>query len=248
MRYELMFPWQIRKAIDENWPVVLPTGVLEYHGEHCVTGVDTLVVVRAFDLLEKEMNIVILPPFYYGASSYAVAKPERNGSVHVDAEAILPFAKQLFQSLLRIGFKNIHLFLHHQSENFNAGMPTDLSLRLAARQTIFAFLEKERGEDWWGGASGMKDYYERHEAGDDPFSWISVHPFMSTEIQKKYPIDHAGKQEVSLMLAFCPEGVDMARHSKEQWYAETAQQASDEYGNAAKAEILASLKKMLSKK
>ena len=34
MRYEMMLPHQIRRAIDENWPVVLPLGVLEYHGEH----------------------------------------------------------------------------------------------------------------------------------------------------------------------------------------------------------------------
>ncbi len=32
MRFELMFPDQIRKAIKEHWPVVLPLGVLEYHG------------------------------------------------------------------------------------------------------------------------------------------------------------------------------------------------------------------------
>ena len=40
MRFELMFPDQIRKAIKERWPVVLPLGVLEYHGEHSVMGVD----------------------------------------------------------------------------------------------------------------------------------------------------------------------------------------------------------------
>ena len=42
MRYELMLPHQIRRAIAENWPVVLPLGVLEYHGEHMALGMDTL--------------------------------------------------------------------------------------------------------------------------------------------------------------------------------------------------------------
>ena len=46
MRYELMLPRQIRAAIDGNWPVVLPLGVLEYHGEHLPVGLDTLVVVK----------------------------------------------------------------------------------------------------------------------------------------------------------------------------------------------------------
>src|SRR5215472_2230943 len=103
MRYELMLPDQIRTAIDERWPVVLPLGVLEYHGEHMAVGMDTLAVIRILDRLEREMSLVILPPFYYGAASYAVEPPERNGTLHVDAEALLPFAKSLFQGLLRIG-------------------------------------------------------------------------------------------------------------------------------------------------
>ena len=73
MRYELMLPHQIRKAIEEHWPVVLPLGVLEYHGEHMGVGMDTLAVIKTLEIVEAEMNLVILPPFYYGASSYAVA-------------------------------------------------------------------------------------------------------------------------------------------------------------------------------
>ena len=76
LRFELMFPHQIRAAIAGNWPVVLPLGVLEYHGEHLAVGMDTLAAVKVLDILECETDLVILPPFYYGASSYAVAPPE----------------------------------------------------------------------------------------------------------------------------------------------------------------------------
>ena len=78
--------------------------------------------------------------FYYGAASYAVEPPERTGTLHVDAEALMPVAKAMFTGLLRIGFRNIHLVIHHQTENFAAGMPTDLAFKFAARQAIFAFL------------------------------------------------------------------------------------------------------------
>ncbi|NLE28433.1 MAG: creatininase family protein [Phycisphaerae bacterium] len=244
MRYELMFADQIRQAIKENWPVILPVGVLEYHSEHCVVGVDTLLIVRAVELLEKEMNLVQLPAFYYGAASYVVEPPAGNGSVHVDSQVIHPFARELFKSLLAIGFRNIHLFVHHQSENFAAGMPTDLAFRFAARQIIFEYLDKEKGAGWWGDNS-MKDYYSQHEAGTDPFSWIQVHPFMDAETQKKYPIDHANLQETSLMMAFCPEGVDMKKLSQKKWYCQQAHQANLEYGNAAKEMILASMRKRL---
>jgi creatinine amidohydrolase/Fe(II)-dependent formamide hydrolase-like protein len=146
MRYELMLPHQIRAAIDSHWPVVLPLGVLEYHGEHMAVGMDTLAVTGILEILEREANLVILPPFYYGAASYAVEPPERTGTLHVDAEALLPVAKAMFTGLLRIGFRNIHIVVHHQTENFTAGMPTDLAFKLAARQAIFGFLEAQRGE------------------------------------------------------------------------------------------------------
>ena len=158
MRYEMMLPHQIRAAIAANTPVVLPLGVLEYHGEHMAVGMDTLAVTCALDLLEKEAELVILPPFYYGAASYAVEPPEGTGSVQVDSTALHPFARELFNGLLRVGFRNIHAFIHHQTENFTTGMPTDLAFKFGARQAIFAFLEKTRGEGWWGNRD-MADYY-----------------------------------------------------------------------------------------
>jgi creatinine amidohydrolase len=245
MRYEMMFPDQLRRAIEESWPVVLPVGVLEYHASHCVLGVDTLLVVRALEILEREMDLVILPAFHYGAASYAVEPPEGKGSVQVGATALRAFAADLFRSLLRIGFRNIHAFVHHQSNEFASGMPTDLAFRLAARETIFGFLDETKGEGWWG-AEGMSDYYEQQTKAVDPFNWIRVHPLMCDEAQKRFPIDHAAKQETSLMMAFCPEGVDMGRFSPERWYCRDAKDASLEYGNGAKEIILDGMRKVLS--
>jgi creatinine amidohydrolase len=244
MHYEMMFPDQIREAIDKNTPVVMALGVLEYHGEHLSPGVDTLLVVRALDLLEKEMPLVILPPFYYGAGTYAVASPERNGGIHVDSEVLVQFARKLFYSLLRIGFRNIYVFIHHQSENFANGMPTDLSFKLAARQELFAFIESERGDGWWGDNSSS-NYYDEHASGSDPFNWIHICPFMSAEAQAQFPIDHAGEQETSLMMAFCPECVDMKRFNDIPWYSQGAKKASLDYGNRAKAITLRDMKKAM---
>lgn len=238
MRYELMLPQQIRAAIAGNWPVALPLGVLEYHGEHLGVGVDTLVVTRMLELVEARMDIVVLPPFYYGAASYAVEPPEGNGSIQVGGDRLFPLAEALFTSLLRVGFRNIHVFVHHQSENFAAGMPTDLAFKSAARQAIFAFLERTRGEGWWG-KSGMADYYDRHEAGEDPFNWIKAHPLMTPDIIAQYPFDHAGIGETSLMLALCPEGVEMGRLDASRWYTASAKEASVELGSKGRDLILA---------
>ncbi len=244
MRYELMLPHQLREAMEKNWPVILPLGVLEYHGEHLGLGMDTLAVIRILDRLEKEASIVILPPFYYGAASYAVESPEGKGSVHVDAETIAPFAKSLFRGLLRIGFRNIHGFIHHQSENFTAGMPTDLAFKFAGRQAIFEHIERERGEGWWGNKN-MADYYAQHATGSDPFNWIKIHPLMTKEIIAHYPFDHAGIGETSLMMALCPEAVDMKRLNSEEWYSQSAKDASKELGERGVDLILAHMRAVL---
>ena len=94
MRYETMLPHQIREAIERRWPVVLPLGVLEYHGEHMAVGMDTLAVVKILEILEAEMNLIILPPFYYGAASYAVSPPEGNGSLHGETDAFRNAGRQ----------------------------------------------------------------------------------------------------------------------------------------------------------
>lgn len=244
MRYELMLPHQIRMAIKERWPVVLPLGVLEYHGEHMAVGMDTLAVVKLLEILEREANLVVLPAFYYGASSYAVEPPEGNGSVQVNADRLFPFAQDLFRSLLRIGFRNIHFFIHHQTENFAAGMPTDLAFKFAARQAIFEFLERERGEGWWG-SDQMADYYAQQAAGDDPFNWIKGHPLMTKEIIERYPFDHAGLGETSLLMALCPEGVDLRKFSAEKWYSRSAAQASADFGGTARDLILSHMRQVL---
>lgn len=247
MRYELMLPHQIRAAIAANTPVVLPLGVLEYHGEHMAVGMDTLAVTRILDRLEREADLVILPPFFYGAASYVVEPPEGKGSVHVRAERLAPLAEDLFHGLLRVGFRNIHGIIHHQSENFMAGMPTDLAFKTAGRQAIFRFLEAERGEGWWG-RNEMRDYYASHEAGTDPFNWIRIHPLMSDEIIRAYPFDHAGIGETSLMLALAPEVVDRTRYADNTaWYTETAPEASAELGEKGVAMILERLRGLLTR-
>ena len=240
-----MLPHQIRRAIAENLPVVLPLGVLEYHGEHMAVGMDTLAVIRMLDLLETQMDLVILPPFHYGAASYAVEPPDGNGSVQVDAGRLAPFAEELFFGLLRVGFRNIHVFIHHQTENFSAGMPTDLAFRFAGRQAVVRFLERERGEGWWGNAK-MADYYALHGAGDNPFNWINVHPLMTQEIISHYPFDHAGLGETSLMMALCPEAVDMDRcGANKAWYTVTAKDASAETGRRGRDLILEHMRAVL---
>ncbi len=245
MRFEMMLPYQIKEEIAKNTPVVLPIGVMEYHGEHMAVGMDALAVTKTLDRLEDQMEVVILPTFSYGAASYAVAAPEGSGSLHVDAGVLAPLAEQIFTGLLRIGFRNIHGIVHHQTENFSSGMPTDLAFKIAAKQAIFKFLERSRGEAWWG-AQNMSDYYTKYQSGSDPFNWIKLHPLMDSDIIKNYIFDHAGEGETSLLMALAPEGVEMDRVSENNtWYTESASNSSREKGELVTRQIVKSLMERL---
>ena len=244
MHYEMMFPDQIRDAIDRRIPVVMVLGIVEYHADHLCVGTDSLLPQRALALLEKEFDMVIMPSIPYCAASYAVAKPERNGTIHVGAPALTAYGKDVFRSLLRIGFRNVHCFYAHQSENYIQGMPTDLAFKLAAREAIFEFLDQERGEGWWGDEKSA-DYYEKHHSGgENPFNWIQIHPYKLPCLQSKHPGDHAGISETSLMSVLCPEGVRPDAPRKH-WFTKPSEQASEEYGQLVLEDILTELRKLL---
>ena len=233
-------PHQLQEAIAANTPVVLPIGVLEYHGQHLPSGVDLLAVTEVLDRLGDA--IITLPPFAYGAASHAVAGPEGTGTLHIDAGAIQPMAEGLFTALLKAGFRNIHGVIHHQTEGFDQGMPTDLAFRLAGRNAIMRYLEATRGTGWWGDR-GMQDYYARQAEGADPFNWIQIHPLFPKGAA--FPFDHAGKGETALMQALASETVDMSRAGDgDHWYAEDAGEASAELGERGVQIALAHLRQV----
>lgn len=243
MQYLRMLPYQVRKAIADHVPVILPLGVIEYHAEHLPLGTDYFICQKAIDLLEeRHPEVVVLPPFYYGAASLAVAAPELNGTVHVDAEKLVPVAEEIFSGLLRVGFRNIHAFIAHQTEEFFQGMPTDLAFRLAARHLIFTYVEKTVGEGWWG-TDKFSDYYGN---ADNPFNWIRIHSLGNDpELRRLYPGDHAGKLETSEMMSIDPETVELDRIDGRLWYARAGREGNAEYGAAALAGAADWMEKLL---
>ncbi len=241
MQFARLRPHQLQAAIAANTPVVLPIGVLEYHGQHLPAGVDLLAVTEVLDRLGDA--IMTLPPFAYGAASHAVAGPEGTGTLHIDAGAILPLAEGLFGALLKAGFRNIRGVIHHQTEGFDQGMPTDLAFRLAGRNAIMRFLEATRGPGWWGD-QGMQDYYARQAEAADPFNWIRIHPLFPKSAA--FPFDHAGKGETALMQALAPDTVDMSRAGDGgHWYTGDAKEASADLGESGVQISLAHLRQVL---
>ena len=231
MKLKNMLPQQCEKAKSEKWPLFIPAGTVEYHGEHLPLGVDTLAVVKALDDVETRIECIVAPTVWYGPSSYAVAGPQK-GTIDVSTDRFESHVSDILFGLLENGYRKIFVVIHHQFE-MGQLMPEALAFKKAALTLIFKLLEEERGRGWWG-SEQMKTYYDNLEQDDNPFNWIQVVPLMSPEIQKEMGYDHAGKLETSLMLALDPDNVDMSLLEDDGlWFTEDAKNASVEHGRKA---------------
>ena len=224
-----MFYEQLEDAKNRKVPFVIPIGTIEYHAHHASCGTDTMVINGCLRELEKEKEIVICPPIWYGVASYAVCGP-RPGHIHVDEDAYFNYIYNILKSMVYGGIKNIYCVPHHQTENAGL-MPMTIACHKAAKRIAMEYMEDTMGKGWWG-SDAYASYYEDLGSEEDPFNFIKVIPLIGAEAQKKCGgFDHAGKWETSLMMGTYPENVDLSRCAKNtEWFAASAVEASEELG------------------
>lgn len=223
------FPKECDRVKENNIPLVIAGGTIEYHGPHCAFGCDTLVVEGLLNKLAEKKEIMIAPSICYSPSSYAVGD-DKSGTVHIEEKAFEDYVYYAFLSLLCAGYRNIYVVIHHQFEQ-ESEMPMTLCYRLAAKRATMQYLEKTLGQGWWGSES-YASYYEQLEGANNPFNWIKVIPTMSTEVQNATGYDHAGEFECSILLALYPDCVKLNRiDDKKHWFTESARKANTELGN-----------------
>lgn len=223
------FPREVKYVQDNNIPLVIAGGTVEYHGPHCAYGCDTLVVEGLINELAKRKEIMIAPTISYSPSSYAVGG-RKSGTVHVPERAFEDYVYYVFKSFLYAGFRNIYVVIHHQFEQ-ESEMPMTLCYRTAAKRATMEYLEETLGEGWWGSES-YSDYYEQLEGANNPFGWIKVIPTMTTEVQNATGYDHAGEFESSILMSLYPDCVKKERiDDVKHWFTESARKATTELGD-----------------
>lgn len=229
MQLTEMFYDQIVDAANRRVPFIIPIGTLEYHAHHLSCGTDTLVVTGCLRELEKEREIVICPPIWYGVASYAVCDA-RPGHVHVDEDAYTAYLYAIVKSMVAGGIRNLYLIPHHQTEE-QALMPMTIACHKAAKKVTMEYMEETYGKGWWG-SDAYANYYEALGSNDDPFSYVKVLPLVSAEAQHRCGgFDHAGKWETSLMLGTWPELVDLTRCGQNrEWFSQSAVEATPALG------------------
>ena len=235
---------EIQDAVDRKVPFIIPIGTMEYHARHASCGTDTLVITGCLRELEKEKEIVVCPPIWYGVASYAVCAPKPS-HFHVQEDAYVDYLSWILQSMIRAGQKNIYLVAHHQTEGAGL-MPMTIACHKAAKKVTMEYMEEKLGEGWWG-SDAYATYYEDMGSEDDPFSYIKVLPLIGADAQIKCGgFDHAGKWETSLLMGTYPELVDLSRCERNtEWFAESAKEASVETGKHMVACTLEWLRKVI---
>lgn len=243
MYLDKCFPREIENAKKNNTPVVIVGGTVEYHGPHCAYGCDTLVAQGLIEKLAEKKELIIAPAISYSPASYAVAD-EKSGTVHVEENAFEQYVYYVFMSLLQSGFRNIYVVIHHQFEQESL-MPMTLSYMKAAKRATMAYLEKTKGQGWWGSES-YNTYYENLDNQDNPFGWIKVIPTMSKEVQNATGYDHAGQYECSILMALYPEAVKLERLGDvEHWFTKSAANADVRLGQEMVDRSLAYLEQVI---
>ncbi len=218
MNLQHLLPHQLKQAIDEGWPLLVPAGCIEYHGPHLALGLDTILVEELLQRVAQRMretgqgSCVVAPPFWYGPTGYAVTGPDQ-GTVDVSTERFGRHAKDVLSSFWDIGFRWIIICVHHQQMDG----PEALAIRQAAAEVTFENTHAERGDAWWGQAP--------LPAGDHVFERIQVWPSVlpSAAEQGVVMADHAGYHETSLLMAARPNLVELDRLGMDApWYCTTS--------------------------
>lgn len=232
MNLQYLLPHQLKQALADGWPLLVPTGCIEYHGPHLALGLDTLLVEELLQRVARQVNCIVAPPFWYGPTGYAVTGPDQ-GTVDVSTERFGRHVKDVLSSFWEIGFRWIIVGVHHQQMDG----PEALAIRQAAAEVTFEKTLTERGPAWWGKAPlpSSDHVFERIQV------WPSVLP--AAAAQGVEMADHAGYYETSLLLAARPELVELERLGiGAPWYCTTsdskAHKASTEAGERMWAAVV----------
>jgi creatinine amidohydrolase len=201
MDFLKMRPEQVQDAVKRNLPVLIPAGVVEYHGPHLPVGTDFLIANAICEAVEKRVACVLMPPLTFGPTlSWAAGSTE--GEMDFEPEAFFIYAREMFRHILRIGFRRVYVLQHHQGSE---GLQV-LCLKRAAMEVVRELTAT------WGPAWGRLDpailpvpnIFEMIQiAAIDSFSH---YPHANSE---RVPVGHAGKGETQLVWAAYPETVRM---------------------------------------
>jgi len=109
-RFEYMFPNDFREMVEEYPVFIVPTGLLEWHGNHLPLGQDALKIYGiCLEVARKLGGGIVLPPNYWGLPGFSTYL----GTLTFSEEAMYPLFYEIFSQLKKAGAKVIALITGH---------------------------------------------------------------------------------------------------------------------------------------
>lgn len=216
-------PYQLRAAVEEGYPLLVPAGCVETHGPHMALGHDTIIVEEICARIAQRTGVVIAPAFDYGPTGYALGAPA-DGTIDPDYDAFGGYVKSILRNFCDMGFRKIYVIIMHQGMDG----PLALSFRKAAAELAFqGVLEQGFPRGWWADAK-LKDQVAAHALGR-----IHVQPMILPAASPPAGGDHAGYNETSFLLATRPELVEQERlDDTAPWYCRQNEERNSWTANA----------------
>jgi creatinine amidohydrolase len=196
-----MRPEQVRDAVARNVPVLIPAGVVEYHGPHLPIGTDFLIANAVCEEVERRCECVLAPPLSMGPTTEWAGGPE-DGEIDFDPEALFRYAKELLRRIAAMGFGRIYVLQHHQGPE---GLQS-LCIKRAAGELV-----RETAHTW-GARHGRRD--PSTWPHPDLYHWVQVAHIDSfsdypSPDAERVPVGHGGRGETQLIMAALPHTVRM---------------------------------------
>jgi len=156
VRYEEMFPFEFKEAIEKNPTAYLPMGSLEWHGYHNALGLDSLKAWKILELVAKKNGGIVFPPLFIGLDKYPdysiMEHPNKAYDCYsIDADLLEKLLESYFERMVRIGFKKIVVLAGHYPNSQVARAAADKFKRKNKDITIIVgtecdFVENQKGD------------------------------------------------------------------------------------------------------
>ena len=200
VRYTELLPHEFRKRLAEQPVAYLPLGTLEWHGEHLSLGADAIQSEGLMMACALQLGGIVMPPIHLGPDR---AMPAEDGQMlyGMDFDPTTTPPRPLDGSCYWVSSGLFKLLID----------AILIQLKRAGFRAVFA---DGHGPSRW---SWVEDMAEREaRLGLKLFGVTSDMLRTSTTVPLdsevwKSQINHAGRNETSLMLALAPNLVDMSR-------------------------------------
>jgi len=188
--FELLKPREFNQRLAERPVGYLPLGTLEWHGEHSVLGADSLQALELFRRAARQFGGIVFPPLWLGPDRIRIQEGGE-ALIGMDYDETTWPPRRLPGSCYWVSNALFALLL-------------EAILVQAKRAGFRCIVADGHGPSRYLWADGVDTWEAQFNlklvsAGRDfPDEWLSQ-------------IDHAGRNETSIMLAADPDLVDLAR-------------------------------------